>query len=91
MFLVTSPSFGLQGGADEAQSPEEEPVGTAAADSAEKPADPTKQIRSIQKKLRQINQLKEKQAAGQQLDKSQLIKIASVGELEQELQNLLQK
>jgi len=54
----------------------------------EKKPDNSKQIRALQKKLRQINQLKEKQAAGQQLDKSQLAKIESAVCLELEITKL---
>jgi len=54
-----------------------------------KQADPQKQIRAIQKKLRQIEQLKEKEAAGQQLDPSQRNKIAGADALERELAALM--
>lgn len=40
-------------------------------------ADPAKRLRNLQKKLRQVQQLKDKQAAGAVLEPEQLQKIAS--------------
>ncbi len=49
------------------------------------PVDPGKEAKKIQKKLRQIEQLEEKQASGATLDDSQLEKLATKSELEAQL------
>jgi len=81
-------------GQDQGENPEEAQDGTedgtSGAPEEPKDVDVGKQIRAVQKKLRQISMLKEKQAAGHQLDKSQQIKLASAPDLELELAKLSQ-
>ncbi len=50
--------------------------------------DPTKKTRGLQKKLRQINQLKEKQASGQVLEANQISKIEAEASIRAELESL---
>jgi len=64
--------------------------GSGGAHEEQTQPDAGKQLRAVQKKLRQISLLKEKQAAGQQLDKAQLSKLASAPDLERELAKLSQ-
>lgn len=47
--------------------------------------DPEKEAKKIQKKLRQIQQLEEKQAGGTKLEDTQLAKLATKSELEAQL------
>ncbi len=51
-------------------------------------ADAAKRLRNLQKKLRQVQQLKEKQAGGAALEPEQLQKIASEAGLLQEISML---
>lgn len=51
-------------------------------------ADPAKRLRNLQKKLRQVQQLKSKQAGGTVLEPEQLQKIASEAALLEEIQVL---
>ncbi|RUP51096.1 hypothetical protein BC936DRAFT_149915 [Jimgerdemannia flammicorona] len=57
-----------------------------AQDSA--PADPQKKIKALEKKLRQAEQLKEKQAKGEPLLPEQMEKIDKMADLEEELRKL---
>jgi translation initiation factor 2A len=50
-----------------------------------------KKIKTIQKKLKQIQELKEKQAAGQTLELTQISKIDSESALQMELESLESK
>lgn len=69
-------------------------AGVSALSTAEAPAheeagtDAGKRLRNLQKKLRQVQQLKEKQAAGAALEPEQLQKIASEAALTQEIRTL---
>ena len=51
-------------------------------------ADTAKRLRNLQKKLRQVQQLKEKQAKGEPLEPEQLAKIGSEAGLAEEIQSL---
>ena len=69
-------------------------AGVTALSTAEVPAqeeagtDAGKRLRNLQKKLRQVQQLREKQAAGGALEPEQLQKIASEAALMQEVRTL---
>ncbi len=69
-------------------------AGVSALSNAEAPAqeeagtDAGKRLRNLQKKLRQVQQLREKQAAGAALEPEQLQKIASEAALMQEIKML---
>ncbi len=58
---------------------------TPAPAPAPAPVDPAKEAKKIQKKLRQIEQLEEKQAGGATLEEPQLAKLATKSELEAQL------
>ena len=69
-------------------------AGVTSLSTAEAPAqeeagtDAGKRLRNLQKKLRQVQQLREKQAAGAALEPEQLQKIASEATLIQEVRSL---
>ena len=52
-------------------------------------ADSAKRLRNLQKKLRQVQQLKEKQANGEPLEPEQLAKISSEAALLADIQSIL--
>ena len=51
-------------------------------------ADSAKRLRNLQKKLRQVQQLKEKQAKGETLEPEQVAKIGSEAGLQAEVEEL---
>lgn len=52
------------------------------------PAVVARKIKALSKKLRQLNELKEKQASGAELNEDQLQKLAQEEELNQEMEQL---
>ena len=74
-----------QAAAAAAGAPEPEPEPEPAPAPAPAAGDPAKRGRALQKKLRQIEGLKEKQAAGQTLEANQIAKIEGEAALRAEL------
>ncbi|KAK3236648.1 hypothetical protein CYMTET_53236 [Cymbomonas tetramitiformis] len=72
---------GKGGGGGAAEASSEGPTAAAAPAAAAAPdagdEDPAKKLRNLQKKMRQIEQIKEKQAAGAALEQTQLDKLAT--------------
>lgn len=76
------------GAAAAAQAPAQPAKEAVAAPAAEKSGEPTeveKKIKNLKKKLRQIDELTEKKAAGAELDAGQTAKVASRAETEAEI------
>jgi len=73
------------------QQPQQEVVQSVEPEELQKPAelDPQKQVRKLNKKLKQIEQLKEKLARGEDLNADQHKKISQEVELKAELQTIL--
>jgi translation initiation factor 2A len=64
------------------------PAPAPATGSGATPQDPIKKARGLQKKLRQIDQLKEKQASGTVLESNQISKIETEASIRAELEAL---
>ena len=66
------------------QQAQQAPQPAAAVADAQAPQDPAKRLRGVQKKLRQIGAIEEKEAAGQALQAEELAKLEQKAALEAE-------